>query len=180
MTLSATLSSAPDRASGARPARAFLLALGVALASGVALAAWSATAAEAPPAPVAGFMLPRGPLLDRLLDEAQASPTQRAQAHQIFEAADKVLRQDRGAERSDREQLAQLFERTSVDSAAVEAVRSRIEQRHDLESRRTTQALLDVSMVLNPGQRQVIAARLAGGAHPFGGFRPPQAAPAAF
>ena len=180
MTLPATLSLPTDRASAARPARAFLLALGVALASGVALAAWSATVSEAPPAPGPGFMLPRGPLLDRLLDEAQASPTQRAQAHQIFEAADNVLRQDHGAERADREQLARLFERTSVDPAAVEALRSRIEQRHDLDSRRTTQALLDVSMVLNPGQRQVIAARLAGGPHPFGGFRPPQAASSAF
>ncbi len=180
MTLPATLSLPTDRASAARPARAFLLALGVALASGAALAAWSATVSEAPPAPGPGFMLPRGPLLDRLLDEAQASPTQRAQAHQIFEAADNVLRQDHGAERADREQLVRLFERTSVDSAAVEALRSRIEQRHDLDSRRTTQALLDVSMVLNPGQRQVIAARLAGGPHPFGGFRPFQAASSAF
>ena len=65
-----------------RPVRAFLLALAVTLASGVALAAWSANEVFEP-AP--GPMLPRGSQLDRLLDEAQASPTQRAQAHQIFD-----------------------------------------------------------------------------------------------
>ena len=178
MSLPAALPLAPDPASAARPVRAFLLALGVALACGVALAAWAAT--DQPEPPRAGLMLPRGPLLDRLLDEAQASPTQRAQAHQIFDAADNQLRQDRGAERDDRARMAQLFAQPVVDAAAVEAVRTRLEQRHDVDSRRATQALLDVGMVLNAQQREVIAARLAGGPHPFGGFRSNPAAPAAF
>jgi Spy/CpxP family protein refolding chaperone len=160
-----------------RPVRLFVLALCITLASGVALAAWSATADL--PAGRPGLVLPRGPLLDRLLDEAQASPTQRAQAHQIFDAADTELRQDRGAERADRAQMAQLFSQPIVDAAAVETVRSRIEQRHNRESRRATQALLDVSLVLNAGQRQTIASQLADGAHPFAGLRHPPAASAA-
>ena len=123
-------------------------------------------------------MLPRGPLLDRMLDQAQASPTQRAQAHQIFDAADARLRDNRGAERADHEQMAQLFSQPVVDAAAVEALRSRIEQRHDLESRRATQALLDVSLVLNAQQRQIIASQLADGPRPFAGLHHPHAASA--
>jgi len=163
--------------SSPRPVRMFLLALGVALASGVALAAWSATTDLAQQR--AGTMLPRGPLLDRLLDQAQASPTQRAQAHQIFDAADTDLRESRVAERADHEQMAQLFSQATVDAAAVEAVRSRIEQRHDLESRRATQALIDVSLVLNASQRQVIASQLADGPRPFAALRHPHTASAA-
>ena len=166
---------APDAPSSARPVRAFVLALGIALASGVALAAWSATDG---PLREPGVMVPRGPQLDRLLDQAQASPTQRDQAHQIFDAADADLREQRRAERADRAQLAQLFSQATVDAAAVEAVRGRIEQRHDLESRRATQALLDVSLVLNAPQRQAIASQLADGPRPFAGFPQPHAASA--
>jgi Spy/CpxP family protein refolding chaperone len=159
-----------------RPVRAALLATGVALASGIALAAWSATEGFVPER---GAMVPRGQVLDQILDQAQASPTQRAQAHQIFDAADADLRQARAAERSDRGQMAQLFAQATVDAAAVEAVRARIEQRRDLESRRTTQALLDVSLVLNAQQRQAIASQLADGPRPFASIRHPHAASAA-
>jgi len=167
---------ATDGAPSGRPVRAFLLALCVALASGIALAAWSATDGLAPER---GTMVPRGPLLDHLLDQAQASPTQRAQAHQIFDAADAQLREQRGAERADRARMAQLFSQPTVDAMAVEAVRSRIEQRHDLESRRATQALIDVSLVLNAQQRQAIAGQLTGGPRPFATFAHPPAASAA-
>ena len=175
MSREASSLSATDPASG-RPLRAFVLAVGVALASGVGLAAWSATSGLAPDL---GVRVPRGPLLDRMLDQAQASPSQRAQAHQIFDAADTELRQQRGAERADRAQLAQLFAQPMIDPVAVEAVRGRIEQRHDLESRRATQALLDVSLVLNAQQRQVIATQLADGPRSFGAFSQPHAALAA-
>ena len=159
-----------------RPVRAFVLAVGVALACGVGLAAWSATGGLVPEP---GVMVPRGPLLDRLLDQAQASPTQRAQAHQIFDAADAELRQQRGAERADRARMAQLFARPTIDAAAVEAVRGRIEQRHDFESRRATQALIDVGFVLTPQQRQAVSSQLADGLPPFAGLHQPRAAPAA-
>jgi Spy/CpxP family protein refolding chaperone len=165
MTRHARFLQATDGVPSGRPVRAFLLALAVTLASGVALAAWSANDVFEP-AP--GPMLPRGTQLDRLLDEAQVSPTQRAQAHQIFDAADLELTQGRGADRADRAQLARLFAQPTVDAAAIETVRSRIQQRHDTQSRRATQALIDVGLVLTPQQRQVVASQLAGGPRPFG------------
>ena len=157
-----------------RPARAFGLALGIALASGVALAAWSVND-DLPPSPAAP-LLPRGPRLDRLLDEALASPTQRAQAHKIFDAADTQLLRSRADELRDRTQMAQLFAQPVVDATAVEAVRQRIEARHDAQSRRATQALIDVSLVLNAGQRQAIARQLADAPSAFAGLPHPHPA----
>jgi Spy/CpxP family protein refolding chaperone len=177
MSLSTSIPApATDRASAGRAGRAFALALGMAMAGGVALAAWSATD---DPAPRAAPLLPRGPLLERLLGQVQASPTQRAQAHQIFDAADAELRRDRGVERADRAQMARLFAQPDIDAAAIEDVRRRIEQRHDLESRRATQALIDVSLVLNAQQRRVVASQLADGPRPFADLPHPTAAPAA-
>jgi len=136
------------------------LTLAVALAAGIALASWSASTGIARPLP----LLPRGLSLDRLLDEAQASPSQRDQAHQIVDAAEIQLSRGRVAERDDRRQMARLFSQQVVDPGAFEALRQRIEARHDAQSRRSTQALIDVGLVLNPGQRQAIATQLAGGA----------------
>jgi Spy/CpxP family protein refolding chaperone len=168
---------ASDGPASGRPLRALLLAASVALASGVAVASWPGSDdVSLPP----GASVPHGALLDRLLDQAQASPTQRAQARQIFDAADADLRQGRAAERADHQQLAQLFAQPTVDAAAIEAVRGRIEQRHDQQSRRATQALIDVGLVLTPQQRQAIAPQLAGGPRPFGAFlHHPHAASAA-
>jgi Spy/CpxP family protein refolding chaperone len=158
----------------ARQSRLFGLALGCALASCAALAAWAATA-NAPAAPdeppvVAPALLPHGPMLDHLLDDAKASPTQRAQVHQLLDAAEADLRAGRAAARGELDQLVRLFEQPVVDAAAVEALRLRLEQRHDAESRRLTQALVDLSQVLGPDQRRQIVRALA--ARPLPGARP--------
>ena len=163
--------SVPSRS--ARPTRLFGLALGATLASGVALAAWAATGDAPPhrPPPMMGMMLPHGPMLDRVLDDAKVSAAQRAQVHQIFDAADADLKQARPAERADHEQMRQLFAAPVVDAAAIEAVRERIEARRDAQSRRVTQAMIDVAGVLSADQRQAIAARMAAHEHAFGGPR---------
>ena len=122
---------------------------------------------------MAGPLLPPpGPMLDHVLDDVKASPTQRAQVRQIMEAADAELRAGRDAARADREQMAQLFAQPVVDAAAVEVVRQRMEQRHDAESRRMTQAAVDVSLVLGPEQRQQIAALQTARPRPVAGMRP--------
>jgi Spy/CpxP family protein refolding chaperone len=164
-----------------RPARLFGTALGCALACGVAIAAWASTdrAVPARVGAVAALALPRGLALDRMLDEAQASPTQGAQAHQIFDAADAELKLNRAADRSDRAQMSRLFAQPSLDPSAVEALRERLEARHDAESRRVVQALIDVSQVLNADQRRVIAHQIADGPRPFAGPTHPHPASAA-
>ena len=98
-------------------------------------------------------------------------PTQRAQVHQIFDAAEADLKQARPAERADHEQMQQLFAAPVVDANAVETVRARIEARHDAQSRRVTQAMVDASVVLSAEQRQAIAAQMTAQAHAFGGAR---------
>jgi periplasmic protein CpxP/Spy len=164
-----------------RPARAAGLTLACVVASGVALAAWAAAGDplphhRPPPMMMGGFGLPHGPMLDHVLDDAAASPTQRAQVHQIVDAADVELRAGFAAERADHDQMVQLFSQPSLDAAAIEAVRARIEARHDAASKRATQAMIDVGLVLSADQRRLVTQSLAAGPRPFGGPHP--AAPA--
>jgi Spy/CpxP family protein refolding chaperone len=155
------------RSRPARATRLLGLVVGATFASGLALAAWAASGDAPPhrPPPMMGMMLPQGPMLDHVLDEANASAAQRAQVHQILDAAAADLKQARPAERADHEQMKQLFSAPVVDAAAVEAVRQRLEARHDAQSRRLTQAMIDVSSVLSVEQRQAIAARMAAHEH---------------
>jgi Spy/CpxP family protein refolding chaperone len=160
----------PAKSSSSRPVRLFGLALGCVLAGGVAFAAWAAadeTAGQRPPPHMAGPMLPHGPMLDHLLDEAQASPTQRAQVHQILDAAQEQAKAERPAERADHEQMVQLFSQPVVDPSQVEAVRQRIAVRRDADSRRMLQAMVDVSRVLSVDQRKVVLRAMAGGPRPW-------------
>jgi protein CpxP len=60
-----------------------------------------------------------------------------------------------------REQQMQLFVQPTVDARAAEALRQQMLSRHDAASKRMLQAMLDVSRVLTPEQRQQIAARMA-------------------
>jgi protein CpxP len=173
-------SPAPRSARPLPSSRLFGLALGCALASCAALAAWAATAGAPGPGPLPALAmamgpspLPRGPLLDHLLDDVKATPTQRAQVHQILDAVDADLRADRAAGDADRDRMLQLLTQPVVDEAAVEGVRVRMEQRHDAESRRVVQALVDLGPVLGADQRRQIAKQLARpGARPFPGVRP--------
>jgi len=162
-----------------RPTRLFGFALGCALASCVALAAWAMGEDVGQPHRLPAALalagtppLPRGPQLDHVLDEVQASAMQRSQVHQILEAADADLRVGRDAALADREQMARLFAAPVVDASAVEAVRQRMEQRHDAESRRMLQAMVDVSQVLGAVQRQQIARQLADAPRRVAGVRP--------
>jgi Spy/CpxP family protein refolding chaperone len=159
----------PATSTSSRPARRFGLVLGCVLAGGVAVAAWAAsdeTAGRQPP-PLMGPMLPHGPMLDHLLDQAQASPTQRAQVHRILDAAEAQVKAERPAERADHAQMVQLFSQPVVDASQVEAVRQRIAARRDADSRRLLQAMVDVSQVLSVDQRKAVLRAMAEGPHPW-------------
>ena len=99
--------------------------------------------------------------MERMFDSIGASAEQRAQIRQIMESARTDLKAQREAGRALREQGQTLFTQPTVDARAAEALRQQLLAQHDQASKRTLQALLDVSRVLTPEQRKAIADRLA-------------------
>jgi Spy/CpxP family protein refolding chaperone len=105
-----------------------------------------------------GMLAPRH--LDRMLDSVNASAEQRTQIRQIVEAARNDLRAQHDGSRALREQARALFVQPTVDARAAEALRQQMVARHDARSKRMLQAMLDVSRVLTPEQRQQLAQRM--------------------
>ena len=108
-----------------------------------------------------GMGLPMmGKHLDRMLDAVNATDAQRTQIRQIATAAAADLKAQREAGRALREQSMALFTQPTVDANAAEALRQQMMARHDQASRRMLQAMLDVSRVLTPEQRQQLAQQM--------------------
>jgi Spy/CpxP family protein refolding chaperone len=100
-------------------------------------------------------------MADRMLAGASGvTDAQRSQVREIARAAATDLRAQHDAGRTLREQMAAAFTQPVVDANAVEALRQKMLAQHDATSKRMTQALLDVSRVLTPEQRQQIAQKL--------------------
>lgn len=95
--------------------------------------------------------------MERLFDGIGATAEQRVQIQQIAQAARADLRAQRQAGRHLHEQGQALFVQPDVDEAAVEALRLQMLAQHDQASQRMVQALLDMSRVLTPEQRQAMA-----------------------
>ena len=102
--------------------------------------------------PMAGLML-GGPRLDKLLDEVQASETQRAQIRQIAGAARDDLRKLHADAPDLRGQSLSLMTQPKVDATAAEQLRQKMLAQHDAVSKRTLTAMLDIAKVLTPEQR---------------------------
>lgn len=105
-----------------------------------------------------GMMGGRG--LDRMLDGVNATDAQRSQIKQIMQAAHTDLQAQHDAGKSLHEQAMSLFTQPTVDANAAEALRQQMLARHDQASKRMLQAMLDVSRVLTPEQRQQIAQKM--------------------
>ena len=101
-----------------------------------------------------------GRRIDHMLDGLNATEAQRAQIKQIAMAASTDLRAQREAGRGLREKSVQIFAAPNVDAAAAESVRAQMLAQHDQISRRTLQAMLEVSKVLTPEQRAKLGERL--------------------
>ena len=95
-----------------------------------------------------------------LFRSLNATDAQRAQIKQIAMAAGTDLRTQREAGKGLREKSLQIFSAPNVDAAAAESVRAQMQAQHDQASRRTLQALLEVSKVLTPEQRAKLGDRL--------------------
>lgn len=109
-----------------------------------------------------GDMLGLGPLghpkmAQRALEAIGATPDQKMQIATIMGAARADLKAQREAGAPLRQQLRDLFVQPTVDARAVETLRQQMLARHDQASRRMMQAMIDVSRVLTPAQRQQLA-----------------------
>jgi len=101
-----------------------------------------------------------GRRIDHVLDGLNATDAQRTQIKQIAMAAAADLRAQREAGKGLREKSVQIFAAPNVDAAAAESVRAQMQAQHEQASRRTLQAMLDVSKVLTPEQRARLGERM--------------------
>ncbi len=108
----------------------------------------------------AGGMMWMGRGMDRMLESVNATEAQRTQIRQIAEAARADMKSQHEAGRALREQGRALFTQPTVDANAAEALRQQMLAQHDRSSQRTMQAMIDISRVLSPEQRQQIAQRM--------------------
>lgn len=95
--------------------------------------------------------------LGRLLDQADASPAQRAQIKQIVDKAQADLKAMHEQGRSLHEQGLKIWAQPVLDAAAAEKLRQQMLAQHDQASKRLLQAMLDVGKVLTPEQRAKVA-----------------------
>ena len=156
------LFSAPPRGAGVVLRWVIVSALVVAAAA----VAVSAEAQEHAPGMGHGMMMlggspeHMGRHIDHMLDGLNASDAQRSQIKQIAMAAAADLRAQREAGKGLHERSLQIFSAPNVDAGAAESVRQQLLTQHDQASRRTLQAMLDVSRVLTPEQRAKLGERI--------------------
>ena len=145
-----------------RALRWVVLSVLMAVSATVAISAWAQPMGHGP----GGAMMfggspervARG--VDHMLDGLNATDAQRTQVKQIAQAAAADLQAQRESTRALREKSMQIFAAPTVDAAAAESVRQQLGVKHDDASRRTLQAMLDVSRVLTPEQRAKLAERM--------------------
>lgn len=141
----------------AKPVRMAIAAATLVLAGGLAFSVQAAPSGHGG----AGQTMMGAPRhIDRMLDQVQASAEQRSQIQAIVSAARADLKAQRGAEPGLQLEMAKLFAQPTVDARAVETLRLQMLARHDQASQRWTQAMLDISRVLTPEQRQLAAERM--------------------
>ena len=105
--------------------------------------------------PMMGGMLP-----ERLLDQIGVTAEQKARLRELSTRAHADLRAQHDAERQLHQQMAELLTAPTLDAAAAEALRQKLQASHDATSKRRLQALLDTSAVLTPEQRQKLSSRM--------------------
>lgn len=148
-----------------RGVRFVLLSMLVAVSATVAMSAWAQPMGHGPRGGGSGMMFGGSPErvargVDRMLDGLNATDAQRAQIKQIAQAAAVDMKAQRESTRALREKSREIFAAPTVDAAAAESVRQQLVVKHDENSRRMLQAMLDVSRVLTPEQRATMAERM--------------------
>ena len=142
--------------------RLTLGALVVAVAGTLAVSSWAAPGHHGGGnmgGPMAGAM--HGRMLEHMLDSVNATAEQRTQVKKITDGAAADMKAQHESGRALREQGMKLFTQPVVDANAAEVLRQQMLTQHDQASRRTMQAMLEVSRVLTPEQRKTLADRMA-------------------
>jgi Spy/CpxP family protein refolding chaperone len=96
-------------------------------------------------------------MIEHLLDDVGATDDQRAKIKTIVKSAHDDMRQQHEAGAALHQQALAVFTAPTIDDAAAEALRGQIQIQMDQGGKRMWQALVDVSKVLTPEQRQKIA-----------------------
>jgi Spy/CpxP family protein refolding chaperone len=148
------------------PARLFGGAVLVAVLGTAALSAWAQPGGHeghGMRGGGAGMMgMPmQGRMVEHMLDSVNATAEQRAQVKQITDRTAADMKTQHEAGRALREQGMKLFTQPVVDANAAEALRQQMMQQHDQASRRMLQSMLEISRVLTPEQRKLLADRMA-------------------
>ena len=105
-----------------------------------------------------GWMMKRmvSAALDEALDQAGVTPAQRTAVHASRDRAFAALEADTDRT-AHREQILALFEADQIDPAQVQAVRARMEERHQRVHTAITQAIVEIHDTLTPDQRRTVA-----------------------
>lgn len=145
-----------------RPLRWVAAALTLSLVSGLAFSAPGGPHGGGMGGGMGGpMMMGGGQHIEHMLDAVNATADQRAQIKQITDAARADVKTVHQGGRALHEQMMQLFTQPTVDARAAEALRQQQLAIHDQVSKRMLQAMIDISRVLTPEQRQQLASRLA-------------------
>jgi Spy/CpxP family protein refolding chaperone len=98
-----------------------------------------------------------GGMMYRLLDRVNATPEQRTQIQQIMARMRGEMQAEHDAARGQRDEAMALFAQPTVDAAAAEALRQKMQARHDAASKRMLAGMLEIAKVLTPEQRKQMA-----------------------
>ena len=146
------------------PVRLMVATMVVALAGGLAFTSAQAAPGHemrGGPAGMAGGPMMGGPrMLERMLDVVNASADQRTQIKAIMDSARADTKAQHETLKGLRDQEMTLFTQPTVDARAAEALRAQQAAVHDQVSKRMLQAKLEVSRVLTPEQRKLLADRM--------------------
>lgn len=99
--------------------------------------------------------------VQHVLDEADATPEQKAQVKEIVAAATKDLEALHQQHGGIHRQLHEIFTAPVIDRARLEAVRAEHIQALDAASKRCATALADAAEVLTPEQRKTLGEKMA-------------------
>jgi periplasmic protein CpxP/Spy len=99
--------------------------------------------------------------MEHMLDGVNATAEQRAQIKTIMQTAMNDLKPTRDAGKALHAQMRAAWAQPTVDANVIEALRLQQQALHNTASKRMQQAKLDISRVLTPEQRKLMADRMA-------------------